>query len=68
MGRRTEDDEARDLLANLNNRSFRICELVPATSATYLDGEGGKEWRPIDDKRAIRVLALLLLRLEDSHG
>lgn len=54
MSRRTEDDDARDLLANLNNKAFRVCELV--------DGE----WRPIDDKRAARVLTVALLKIGDA--
>jgi hypothetical protein len=65
MARRTEDDDARDLLADLNNRAFRICEIVPKANATYLEGGDAKEWRPIDDKRAVRLLAMLLLRTGD---
>jgi hypothetical protein len=61
VSRRTEDDDARDLLADLNKRGFRICELAPVANATYLDGDGGREWIPIDDKRAVRLLATVLL-------
>lgn len=64
MSRRTEDDQASDLLADLSGRGFRICELAPV-SGTYLDGDGGSEWRPVDDKRALRLLALLLLKEQD---
>lgn len=66
MSRRSEDDDARDLLGALNNRAFRICELVPKTDATYLEGAGAKEWSPIDDKRAIRLLAMLLIATHDE--
>lgn len=48
-----------DLLTDLNNRGFRICELAPV-GGTH-DGDEGSEWKPIDDKRAVRVLAQLLL-------
>lgn len=47
MSRRTEDDDARDL--------------VPKADAHYLEGEPAEEWAPIDDKRAAKVLAMLLL-------
>ncbi len=65
MSRRTEDDEARDLLADLNGRGFRICELVPDPDPTYLEGSGNKVWDPIDDKRAAKLIATLLLSAGD---
>ncbi len=61
MSRRTEDDQAGDLLADLKSRGFRICELTPKVDATYLEGTEAKEWSAIDDKRAVRLLATLLL-------
>lgn len=61
MSRRTEDDDARDLLADLNNRGFRICESIPKADAHYLEGKDVKEWAPIDDKRAARLLATMML-------
>ena len=64
---RTEDDKARDLLAELKSRGFRICELAPKTDAHYLEGKDVKEWRPIDNKHAIRVLSILRFIVR-SHG
>ena len=52
--------EPRDLLSDLNGRGFRICELVPKADASYLEGHDAKEWTPIVDERAIKVLAILL--------
>lgn len=63
MSRRTEDDDARDLLDALNNRAFRICESVPKADAHYLEGADAKEWAPVDDKRAARLLAMLLAQV-----
>jgi hypothetical protein len=61
VSRRTEDDEAAELLADLKNRGFRICESKPKTDATYLEGSDAAEWLPIDDKRAKRLIAALLM-------
>ncbi len=58
MSRRTELDQARDLLADLNSRGFRICEYKETDGGHYLSGY--QEWAPIDDKRATDVLAMLL--------
>ena len=63
MSRRTEDDDASDLLDALNNRAFRICELVPKADASYLEGADAKEWTPIDDERSVRLLAMLLAQV-----
>lgn len=49
------------MLTELNSRGFRICELVPKDDAAYLEGSDAKEYRPIDDKRATRLFAALLL-------
>ena len=67
MSRRTEDDDARDLLADLNGHGFRICESIRKEYPSYLEGEGATEWSPIDDKRAIGVLAALLLASGDRR-
>jgi hypothetical protein len=58
VSRRTEDDEARDLIADLNSRGFRICEYKKTDTSNYLNDY--KEWDPISDRRAITVLAMLL--------
>ena len=63
VSRRTEDDAASDLLAALNTRGLRICESVAKADAHYLEGGDAKEWSPLDDKRAARVLAMLLLSI-----
>jgi hypothetical protein len=63
VSRRTEEDDARDLLAALNSLAFRICEFVPKEDANYLEGADAKEWAPIDDKRAARLLAMLLMQV-----
>jgi hypothetical protein len=65
VSRRTENDEARDLLAELGKRGFHLCEQVPKDDAHYLEGADAKEWRPIDDKRAVKVVAMLILSLVD---
>jgi len=49
------------MLAELNKRGFRICEEMPVPYPTYLQGDGATEWRPVDDKRALRVLAVLVI-------
>jgi len=66
VSRRTEDDEARDLLADLKNRGFRICEFAPKADASYLEGDHAKEWVPIEDKRAINLLETLLLSVGEE--
>lgn len=63
MSRRTEDEQACDLLADIQSRGFRLCESVPKADRHYLDGSDPREWSSIDDRRAIRLLALLLLEI-----
>lgn len=66
MGRRTEHEEARDILANLKNRAFRICESKPKADAHYLEGTDATEWIPISDRRAVALLEMLILTLGDK--
>lgn len=67
MSRRTEDEEASVLLADLAAHGLHICELRPKPDASYLEGAGATEWAPLDTRRAASLLAKLLITTRERE-